>query len=138
MNAYANRRFAHKQSGYIKFRLQINIPKSPQPWLHCARGAGGVSRLRDCRTTCLHQISVTNNSPKNPQFCRPCVKGGGFSLEKPEGLILIQQPNLRPNIVYKQNVFQSLSQLTLTALFTKESLFCGLFGLMIYRGKKFK
>ncbi len=35
---------------------------------------------------------------------------------------MIQQPNLRPNIVYKQNAYQSLSQLTLTALFTKESL----------------
>ena len=32
------------------------------------------------------------------------------------------QPNLQPNSVYKQNVFQSLSQLSLTALFTKESL----------------
>ena len=47
-------------------------------------------------------------------------------LEKPEGLTLIKQPyfqpNLQPNSVYKQNVFQSLSQLALTALFTKESL----------------
>ena len=30
---------------------------------------------------------------------------------------------------------QSLSQLTLTALFTKESRFCGLFGLLVYKGK---
>ncbi|MDY4586000.1 MAG: hypothetical protein SPC84_03890, partial [Oscillospiraceae bacterium] len=39
---------------------------------------------------------------------------------------MIKQPyfqqNLQPNIVCKQNVFQSLSQLPLTALFTKESL----------------
>ena len=49
------------------------------PWLHCARGAGGVSRLRGCLATCLHQISATNNNPKNPQFCRPLVKGGDFS-----------------------------------------------------------
>ena len=68
------------------------------------------------------------------------------------------QPKLLPNIVYKQNVFQSLSQLTLTALFTKESLairlvknadlhlnkrtkesrVCGLFGLLSYSGKQFK
>ena len=48
------------------------------PWLHCARGAGGVSRLRGCQTTCLHRISAKNNSPKNPQHSRPCVKGGGF------------------------------------------------------------
>ena len=45
---------------------------------------------------------------------------------KTEGLTLIKQPyfqqNLQPNIVCKQNVFQSLSQLPLTALFTKESL----------------
>ena len=44
---------------------------------------------------------------------------------KPEGLTFIKQPvlqaNLQPNIVYKQKVFQSLSQLPLTALFTKES-----------------
>ena len=53
MNAYANRRFAHKQSVFIKFRLQIN-------------------------------------TPKNPQLCRPLVKGGGFSQEKPEGLTLIK------------------------------------------------
>ena len=32
---------------------------------------------------------------------------------------------------------QSLSQLTLTALFTKESRVCGLVGLLIYRGKLF-
>ena len=32
------------------------------------------------------------------------------------------QPNLLPDTRCKQNVFQSLSQLTLTALFTKESL----------------
>ena len=32
------------------------------------------------------------------------------------------QPNLQPNSVYKQNIHQSLSQLMLTALFTKESL----------------
>ena len=36
---------------------------------------------------------------------------------------MIQQPNLQPNIIYKQNVFKSLSQLPLTALFIKESLF---------------
>ena len=87
MNAYANRRFAHKQPVYIEFRQQINISKNPQP-------------------------------------CRPLVKGGGFSLEKLEGLTLVRksdlQANLQPNIVYKQNVFQSLSQLPLTALFTKE------------------
>ena len=40
---------------------------------------------------------------------------------------MVRQPDLQPNIVYKQNVPQSLSRLTLTALFTKESLFCGLF-----------
>ena len=82
-------------------------------------------------TTCLHQISATNNNPKNPQFCRPCVKGGGFrkktgGIDLDEGLTLAKQPdlqaNLQPNIECKQNVFQSLSQLPLTALFTKESL----------------
>ena len=51
-------------------------------------------------------------------------KIGGIDLD--EGLTLIKQPvlqpNLQPNIVCKQNVFQSLCQLPLTALFTKESL----------------
>ena len=48
---------------------------------------------------------------------------------------MVQQPNLQPNTVYKQNVFQSLSQLPLTALFTKESLSCDLLKLLIYSGK---
>ncbi len=54
------------------------------------------------------------------------------------GGIVVKKFDLKPNIVYKQNVFQSLSQLPLTALFTKESLFCGLFGLLFYGGKQFK
>ena len=35
----------------------------------------------------------------------------------------------------RAEIIQSLSQLTLTALFTKESLSCDLFGLLIYIGK---
>ena len=76
MNAYANRRFAHKQPVYIKFRQQINISKNPQP-------------------------------------CRPLVKGGGFR-KKTGGIgfdeewTFIKQPvlqaNLQPNIIYNQNV----------------------------------
>ncbi len=53
-----------------------------------------------------------------------------FCMGKPEELTLVRQlnfqanfqANFQPNIGYKQNVFQSLSQLPLTALFTKESL----------------
>ena len=52
---------------------------------------------------------------REPIFCLPCAKEGGFSWEKPEGLTLVKQPyfqpNSQPNTRYKQNVFQSLSQL---------------------------
>ena len=95
----------------------------------------------------------------------PLCKGRWFFARKTGGidfgkeLTLVQQPdlqlNLKPNIIYNQNACQSLSQLPLTALFTKESLairsvrsadlqpnkcnkeslFCGLFELLIYRGK---
>ena len=57
-----------------------NISKGKQHLrLPCARGADGVSRLRGCLASCLHQISATKKYILNPQFCRPLVKGGGFS-----------------------------------------------------------
>ena len=70
-----------KQSANFLYQVSAtnkHTQKSIIPWLHCARGAGGVSRLRGCKATCLHQIPATNNNPKNPQLCRPLVKGGGF------------------------------------------------------------
>ena len=75
------------------------------------------------------------NTPKSPQFCRPCVKGGGFSLEKPEGLTFIKQPvlqaNLQANIIYKQNVLQSLSQLRWQLSLPKRALLFVRFEMLI-------
>ena len=97
------------QGGQICCMFGIIFNSGKQIWIICLNNLS-VS----CADSSLYQ--------REPIFCRPLVKGGGFSLEKPEGLTLIQQPNSQLNIVYKQNVFQSLSQLPLTALFTKESL----------------
>ena len=35
---------------------------------------------------------------REPIFCLPCAKGGGFSWEKPEGLALVKQPDLQVNL----------------------------------------
>ena len=55
-------------------------------------------------------------------------KTGGIDFD--EGLTLVQQPdlqsNLKPNIIYNQNIFIISQSATLTALFTKESLSCDL------------
>ena len=89
MNAYANRRFAHKQPVYIKFRLQINISK-------------------------------------NPQTCRPLVKGGGFR-KKTGGIDLGKTIRFTTEytcnrISYINKMFPISQSAALTALFTKESL----------------
>ena len=88
-----------KQIVYINFLLWTNIfIKSSRrgvhwtpmqtPGLHTDNPPVCVSRLRGCLASWLHQISVTNNSPKNPQPCRPLVKGGGFSRRKTGGIDL--------------------------------------------------
>ena len=88
--------------------------------LMCWFATEQVCQMERCYSDCLCRISTTNNNPKNPQFCRPLVKGGGFR-KKTGGIVFNKALDLRPIIECKQNVSQSLSQLPLTALFTKES-----------------
>ena len=47
--------YSHQVSATNKY-----LWASHQSWLHCARGAGGVSRLRGCQSNFLYQISATN------------------------------------------------------------------------------
>ena len=53
MNAYANPRFAHKQSVYIKLRLQINILK-----IHIILGSS------NCQAKCNSLVEKANSRNK--------------------------------------------------------------------------
>ena len=100
----------------------------------CRFATEQVCQMERCYSDCLCRISTTNNKPKNPQFCRPLVKGGGFR-KKTGGIGLGTIKWFASELIAKYRIqtkyFQSLSQLCWQLSLSKRALLFVRFKMLI-------